>query len=284
VDTFFAEVVGIAQTHSCVEAIAQAKPTQPPFSGAAIIALSCNAKWAISAGGTSDITLLGGGLFSNSNHSEPIYVQKPENLVLESGYKASMVGNGAVNCGNLPAGYPFQCNLPQQTPCPPLPIDNPLLPQIKLPDDCDFTIEGDFKPADGTVLDAGIYCIKGRFVEANFEGDGVAFVMINKGIAWSGNTSIRLTAPLTGTMKNVLFYVLPSNDKAVTINGTSSMNLTGTILAPSSEITINGTADGDAFHSSVIGDTVKLTGTGVFSIEYDSDKNYQMPPQIELTK
>ncbi|MFH2039527.1 MAG: pilus assembly protein TadG-related protein [Chloroflexota bacterium] len=281
VDTFFATVVGITQTHSCVEAIAHAKPTQSPFNGAAVVAMDCHAKWAISASGASAITVLGGGLFSNSDHEQPIYIQKPENLVLQSGYKANMVGDGVHLCNSaLPAGYPYTCNLPQQTPCPPLPVDHPLLPQYE----CDYTITGDFKPADGTVLSPGVYCLEGRFQEANFEGDGVAFVLLNFGIAWSGNDSIRLTAPVSGPMKNTLFYLIPSNDKAVNINGTALMDLTGTILAPSSEITLNGTVDGQAFNSSVIGRTVKLTGAGVFEISYDASTSLQSPPQIELTK
>jgi hypothetical protein len=296
VDTYFGSVVGIPQTHSCVEAIALAQPAYPPFGGAAIIALECHAKWAIEASGTTNIEVRGGGLYSNSDHAEPIKILKPENLVLQPGYAANMVGDGlsASSCtGAIPPGYPFVCNIPQKTPCPPLPDDDPLLPQYI----CDYYYPGDYKPPDGEIIDQGVHCIEGNFYEANFTSElsdpinpdpnkigGVTFVMLNKGIQWSGNNVIRLNAPSKGSTKGLLFYLPPSNASAVTMNGTANTTYIGSILAPSSEITLNGTLDGDAFHSSVIGRTIKLTGTGFFNVYYDSEKNYWFPPQIELTK
>jgi len=277
INTYFASIIGIKNTHSCVEAIAHATPQHAPFGGSAIIALSCDAKWGIEASGSTSVKVYGGGLYSNSSNSEPIYILTSNHLILETGYKANMVG-----CpGKLPAGYPNVCGITQRVPCPPLPPSDPLLPDYE----CDYYYET-FSPNNGDVLDPGVYCISGKFNEANFSGTGVSFVMLNRGITWQGNSNITLSAvdnPDNG-MNGILFYLPPTNNKDVTINGTSTMNLTGTILAPSSRVTLNGTTGADAFHSSVIGDTVKLTGDGVFNLDYETNKNYNVPPQVELTK
>lgn len=279
VDTFFAPILGIDQLHNCVEAIARVRPAAPPAEGAAIVSLGCGGKWDIRAGGATEIVVHGGGVFSNSNHAEAIYIQKPTNLQLDPGYKAEAVG-----CVNVPEGYPYQCHVPARYPCP-LPAEDPLLPQLPYP--CDFEI-GDFKPPQGTILNPGVYCISGTFQEAdNISGTGVTFIMLNQGIAWSGNSTMVLSAPagVNDSTKGLLIYLPPSNGNAVTLNGTANTKFTGTILAPSSNITISGDLAGvGLLKSSFIGKTVKLTGKGEFTVDYKSGENWQYTPQIELSK
>jgi len=279
VDTFFAPIVGINQLNNCVEAIARAKPSDPPGKGSAIISLSCDAKWAIQAGGATEIVVHGGGVYSNSNHAEAIYVQKLTNLQLDQGYKAVAVGGV-----NVPVGYPHeQFVLPPLFPCP-LPPTHPLLLQPPYP--CDFDVPGDFKPPDGTVLTPGVYCIEGSFVEAQITGTGVTFIMLKKGISWQGNKQMQLSAP-TGDVptKGLLIYIPPSNNTAVTLNGTANTKFTGTILAPSSLITVSGDLQGvGEIKSSFIGLEVKLTGKGEFDVNYDAGDVWKYAPQIELSK
>ena len=280
VDTFFGPIVGIDQLHNCVEAIARAKPSEPPGEGAAILSLACDGKRAIEAEGNTEIVVHGGGVYSNSNDAEAIYVQKLTNLQLDPGYKAVAVG-----CVNVPLGYPYECHvLPPLFPCP-LPADDPLLLQPPYP--CDFDIPGDFNPPNGTVLTPGVYCISGFFNEADITGTGVTFIMLNKGISWQGNSQMHLSAP-TGdndSTKGLLIYLPPSNYGAVTINGTANTEFTGTILAPSSQLTISGDLQGVGFFkSSFIGLKVKLTGQGEFTVNYDAGDVWKYAPQIELSK
>jgi hypothetical protein len=279
VDTFFAPIVGIDQLHNCVEAIARAKPGESPGLGSAILSLACDGKWAIQAGGITEIVVHGGGLYSNSNDAEAIYVQKLTNLQLDPGYKAVAVG-----CVNVPLGYPYECHvLPPLFPCP-LPADDPLLLQPPYP--CDFNI-GDFNPPNGTVLTPGVYCISGFFNEADITGTGVTFIMLNKGISWQGNSQMELSAP-TGDndlTKGLLIYLPPSNNNAVTINGTANTNFTGTFLAPSSQVTVSGNLEGvGEIKSTFIGLTIKLTGKGEFTVFYSPGDNWKYKPAIELSK
>jgi hypothetical protein len=71
VSTFFARVVGIPQVHNRVQAIALADDDDsgPLFDGAGIISLNpdCPSQGSFIVSGNSDITILGGGLFSNSD-------------------------------------------------------------------------------------------------------------------------------------------------------------------------------------------------------------------------
>ncbi len=279
VNTFFAPIVGINQLNNCVEAIARAKPSEPPGAGAAILSLACDGKRAIEAGGTTEIVVHGGGVYSNSNDTEAIYVQKLTNLQLDPGYKAVAVGGV-----NVPEGYPYDDYfLPPLFPCP-LPANDPLLLQPPYP--CDFNI-GTFNPPNGAVLTPGVYCISGFFNEAEISGTGVTFIMLNQGISWQGNSLMHLSAP-TGdndSTKGLLIYLPPSNYGAVTINGTANTEFTGTILAPSSQLTVSGDLQGVGFFkSSFIGLKVKLTGRGEFSVNYDAGDVWKYAPQIELSK
>jgi len=279
VNTFFAPIVGINQLNNCVEAIARAKPSESPGLGSAIISLACDGKRAIEAEGATEIVVHGGGVYSNSNDAEAIYVLKLMNLQLDSGYFAEAVGGV-----NVPVGYPYHDYvLPPLFPCP-LPPTHPLL--LQAPYQCDFNIDT-FNPPNGTVLTPGVYCISGFFNEADITGDGVTFIMLNKGISWSGNSQMHLSAPagVSDLTRGLLIYLPPSNYGAVTINGTANTKFTGTILAPSSQITISGDLQGvGELKSSFIGLTVKLTGKGEFNVFYSPGDNWKYKPAIELSK
>ena len=280
VNTFFAPIIGINQLNNCVEAIARAKPSEPPGEGAAILSLACDGKRAIEAEGATEIVVHGGGVYSNSNDAEAIYVQKLTNLQLDPGYKAVAVGGV-----NVPTGYPYDDYvLPPLFPCP-LPAADPLLLQPPYP--CDFDVPGDFNPPNGTVITPGVYCISGFFNEADITGTGVTFIMLNEGISWQGNSQMDLSAPagVTDSTKGLLIYLPPSNNKAVTINGTANTEFTGTILAPSSQLTVSGDLQGvGEIKSSFIGLKVKLTGKGEFNVFYSPGDNWEYKPAIELSK
>jgi hypothetical protein len=78
----------------------------------------------------------------------------------------------------------------------------------------------------------------------------------------------------------------PSNHKSITINGNSSCEMTGTILAVGSKITVNGNSSAEGLNSQIIGDTVVLNGNGNLVIHYNPDDQYQPidPSVIMLTK
>ena len=72
-DTYFAKVIGIPQLHNRVEAIALADTddTGPLFDGNSIVSLNpeCPSQGSMVLGGTADISITGGSIFSNSDDS-----------------------------------------------------------------------------------------------------------------------------------------------------------------------------------------------------------------------
>jgi hypothetical protein len=126
----------------------------------------------------------------------------------------------------------------------------------------------------------------------NFGGAGniycnnVTFFLSSGGITWNGNPEYRLYAPTGGDYEGLLFYMPPSNGSAINIRGNSSCEMTGTILAVSSHITVNGNNWTNGLNSQIIGNTVTLEGNGNMVINYNPDDQYNPidPSSITLTK
>ena len=116
--------------------------------------------------------------------------------------------------------------------------------------------------------------------------NNVTFFLSTGGVTWNGNPEYRLYAPTGGDYEGLLFYMPPSNSSAIRINGNASCEMTGTILAVSSPITVNGNNWTNGLNSQIIGDTVRLEGNGNMVINYDPDDQYQPidPSSISLTK
>lgn len=148
---------------------------------------------------------------------------------------------------------------------------------------------GTFPPNGVEHLQPGVYCVDGNFrLNANDElsGSEVVIVMVDGDVRWNGGAEVNLSAPTSGPYDGLLIYMPPSNDNEIQINGNSDSNFSGTILAPSSDITINGTGSATGMHSQVIGYTVDLGGTNDTYIFYDDDDNYDAPvnPTVELVQ
>ena len=69
------------------------------------------------------------------------------------------------------------------------------------------------------------------------------------------------------------------------MNGNSGSGLTGSILAPCSAVTVDGTGDA-GINGQIIGYTVNISGTSLMKIFYNAGVNYFGPisPKIELTQ
>lgn len=288
VDTFFAPIVGIDQLHNCVEAIARGTPSVITYIqlvyGAAVGALSCTDPQAIKASGSADVTLLEAGAFSNSIDLQAIYVQKAGNLKIPLDKRLCAVGGISVPPGYLPPVTP-PCGLPQLA-CP---LPNYMLPKYT----CDYNYT-DFPPtqSDANVtwtagvanLKAGVYCISGYFPKSNISGTGVTIVMLNLGIAWSGSVSVNLSAPTEGPTKGLLIYLPYGNKEGISFRGTTGLNITGTIFAPDSEISLAGNFGTSALISQWVGDTVSMGGDLMATIEYPNVPSEYHPPTIEMAK
>ncbi|MBI4732265.1 MAG: hypothetical protein HY781_09115 [Chloroflexi bacterium] len=276
VDMFFAQIIGITQTHNCVEAIARARlgAYTPLFYGSAIAATACHGEGTVTAWGNASVTTIDGGVFSNSDDPEAMKILKNENLQVDPDFGVSAVGGI-----DAPDDYPFtQVTGAEQISCP-LPDD--MLPEYG----CDFEYD-DFPPEGVTELESGVYCISGEFTKADLTGVGVTFVMLNEGIQWSGNAEMHFSAPEEGPTKGLLMYLPPTNSNEIRLNGTFELDISGTIFAPAADIVLLGSYEGVAMFSQWIGYTVDMSGADDMFIHYDQGLSWEYPDpaKIELTK
>ena len=116
--------------------------------------------------------------------------------------------------------------------------------------------------------------------------NNVVFFLSSGNVTMNGNPEYRLYAPSGGDYEGLLFYMPASNDKPISINGNTSCQMTGTILAVSSKITVNGNSWANGLDSQIIGDTVMLAGTGDLILNFNPDNQYQPidPSSITLSK
>ena len=100
---------------------------------------------------------------------------------------------------------------------------------------------------------------------------------------------ISLTAPTSGPFDGLLL-LLPSDpgnapDATVTLNGNSTSTITGTIMAMSADVSVEGTGASGIF-GQIIGYTIDLTGASDNSIIYNDAQNYDAlkPGAVEQTQ
>jgi Flp pilus assembly protein TadG len=326
VSTYFAPVVGITELHNCVEAIARAKPgveTSLCY-GALICGLSSTDKNALRTYGGADITLVGGGAFSNSNHAtQALYVANNLSLQIatinpDTGMPFNPpFGVMAVGGFNVPSDYPSPQIHKVQLPYP--------LPLIMMPkqkyvwdpiNDCDYEVvdlpddlpNPPKKPTDIAYMPDGVYCVSGNFTKAVYRNGpigsfnligGVTIVMLNQGFSWTGNTDIILNAPPDCSLNpdpsceppptaGLLIYLPYGNqNKTVKFAGSGNLQMFGTILAPDigSFVQYNGTYDTGVFYSQLVGWKFELGGNAMGLVHWPP-YIYKWPgiPSVELVK
>jgi hypothetical protein len=141
-----------------------------------------------------------------------------------------------------------------------------------------------------TNLNSGVYCVnEGDFIVNGGDtliGDDVVIVVRTGDITINGGGNVQLTAPTEGTFKGLLLFTPESNVGSVTINGDSTVNITGTMLVPACDVKLNGSGSTFSLSSQVIGFTVDISGTATTNIHYDDNSNYDspVPPQVELVQ
>jgi Flp pilus assembly protein TadG len=115
---------------------------------------------------------------------------------------------------------------------------------------------------------------------------GITFYMESGGVQWNGNVGNTFTAPTSGVYKGLLVYLPYGNSSSININGNSGSQFTGSIIAVSSEITLNGNGNTTGLHTQILGYEIKFSGNGTNKIHYNPNEQYTPPanPTIELAK
>jgi hypothetical protein len=118
---------------------------------------------------------------------------------------------------------------------------------------------------------------------------GNAYFYLHQGdIGWAGGSNINLHGPPQDDpfgIGGLLVHKPWENKVPLHITGGSNINITGTFMAPGSEVVFDG---GTTFelHSQIIASQFRTVGTTKVDIWYDPSENYTPPdsPTIEFTK
>jgi hypothetical protein len=301
VDTFFGPVIGVPRITVSSQAITQTRPAEygQMFPGYALVSLApqseCDKKRGFFIHGEASITLQGGGLFVNSDNPECAYVQEGSgSMRIQEGHSFSIVGGASIQKPDLHTPYPPQTGA--------IPMSYP--PPFQMPTvGCGSKIaevigeeqealspgnwDDDFPPPGVTRLESGIYCIGGDvLVEDVLTGDKVVLVVEGGSVKFSGEATIKLSAPRSGDFKGLLLYMPLDNRNRIAINGNFESEFTGTILAPSAEVHLNGIGSSRGYHSQIIGYTIEVNGTDHILINYIDEQNFDAfkMPEVRLTQ
>lgn len=297
-ETFFATIVGIAETESCVEAVARAKTggTAAPFFGNAVVGLNPNG-YGFDAWGNSDWIIEGSGVFTND---DAIKKNNKDNVTFVDGHCVTSVGVAQyfTNCtpsqnnSGMALAYPddIYALLPPTPPCDGVAYrggDGRLYEQVGYEGRGSIVdhFEDDYAP--------GLYCITNANgnMHGTTSGTGVTFYIMDPDftLRFNGGGGFAVSAPTSGTYKGILMFsgitASPcTQDLEYRGNGTSDN--VGTIFLPSACIDVRGNGSSSETNSQIIGYTVSSNGTGDVYINYNDDDNYQIytPATIELTQ
>jgi hypothetical protein len=316
VNTFFARVVGINQTHNHVEAVASkiSHVNNFNFGGNAVVALSPEG-CALMAQGNSNVTINGGGLYSNSDENCSFKKDTCAGILdvnNEDGSQGAvtMVGGYTVNLGCMPdaqldAGGSKQISFPP----PYQEISEPAVcsdPVTSASGSAVTLSPGHYSkippsPSTSSVtLQPGVYCIDttlkanaGDTLQVSAGSPGV-FLYFKPGgsFTFNGSATVQLwgiddtSSPYYG----YLMYLAPNyaggTPSTCTINGNTSDQFTGTIYAPYCNMTLDGTSDPMGFQTQIIAYTVKFSGGANVVLNYDGGSNptWNIPLQVGLAK
>jgi hypothetical protein len=277
--TAFAHFVYNGKMENKVEAVTRIYPRQPLAYGNAIVALNpsiCDGQdYGAVFHGSAVVDVTGGGVFANGclNGSG-----QPDVLVVDGQIKyAEDFDPGNTNWDPSPQHSTER-----------IPEEDYLVgvPDCSHPQAHNVTAN---QLESSSPLSPGLYCVTGNLFLNNtaFSGDQVTIVMLNGEVRINGNVEVRLTAPLTEprptpAIPGLLFYAPASNSSPMTFNGTSDSFFTGTIFAPTSDISLLGTGYQDAYKTQVIGWNVEAGGTADTFITYDDNLNYTIPASLRL--
>ncbi len=298
VKTYFASVVGWRQLTNKVEATARTKTPEVReiLNGQAVISLApnsdCNNKKAFWVHGEATLDITGGGVFVNSANNQCAFLQNGSGSIrIRDNHQINVVGGAmiqkpqlltpGVTVGVASTSYPPAFFMPK------FGCGN----EAVVSEDGTSMTSGSwddiFPPPGVTHLEPGAYCLsKGMDIQGDLEGSNVVFKITDGDIHWSGTANIQLTAPSKGEQKGLLIYVPMDSPNKIVLNAGEESNIRGTILAPASELHLNGNDSKAGFKSQIIAYTIDVNGDSNVIINYKDEQNYNTltMPEIQLSE
>ena len=299
VDTFFGGVIGQDFIINRVSAVTRTKTPELAklVYGYAVVSLAptsdCDTHLSFYLHEEATLDITGGGVFINSNNPDCALVQEASGSIRIRDYNPITIVGGA------------RIQKPQQlTPYPPstgrTPIPYPppfFLPKFGCNKQAEISETGtsmsagswdeDFPPPGVVNLEKGVYCVENFIIGdgIHLSGNNVTF-LVDGELHWSGSATIELSSPKKGDLAGLLVYLPIDNHSKVALNANGYSSIKGTILAPGSEIRINGNASKVGFHSQIIGYRIDAKGQSNVIIKYVEDQNYHAitMPEVDLSQ
>jgi hypothetical protein len=310
----FLQLVFPDALHNEVDAVTRVHPRHPVSPGNAIVALNSDACNGNQNGGifwmnqqdTSTLKVYNGSIFSNGC----IKCNGSPNIVVQCDYVTDPQCNPS-SLGSFGEFPPEMCN-GNWTPPPTYPVDR--LDPTEFTDikpDCSKTTHNlsatDFENLtkhQTYTLAKGLWCVNGDVtINKNNKGykllgDEVT-VVINGSLNIAGGAEVNLTADddthASPQIPGVVFYI-PEPDpfdparcsqspgwRNVSIEGTSTTTLTGSIIAPCSTVSLLGTGNNKII-GQVVGWNVVVGGNAALGVTYNANMAASSPTSMELYK
>jgi hypothetical protein len=156
--------------------------------------------------------------------------------------------------------------------------------------------------SDALTLQSGLYCITGDFTatDGQIDANRVIIVMLGGSLNLSGSASVTLSAlpspanfvSMDGSTWNyggLLIFADPnrytgsSDTKGIHIGGSNGNQYTGTVYAPNTTCEFNGSSGTLTLNSQVYCYTVNLSGSANLQFNFNTNQNWPVPPQLELS-
>lgn len=287
--TAFAQTIMNRPLRNVVTAVARVRPRKALAFGYTIVALNPAACSGQSNGatfhGNPDVTVCGGGIFSNGclrgNGNIDVYV-KDFNCsgVASSGifYATEVTGASKFHPNPQSAAHisanAYALDFTPQELCN--------RPGAHIVNASDLP----------SVLSPGLWCINGSVgLHGNkggqLHGEGVTLVFLNGGLSCNGNCDFRISAPTASpdpypAVPGLLIYSMASSSWK--LNGNNVSYFRGTILLPNADVTLTGTGNENSFMTQVITWNFEGGGTNDSTYKWNDNWMYTEPVTVELNK
>ncbi len=124
-----------------------------------------------------------------------------------------------------------------------------------------FLNNGNFALGSGVPLHANYFMT--YIKQGNFSVSGAAKGLINAPGCSTSDCGVGPAIP------GVLVYMADSNTGTVTLEGSGTVSMTGTVYAPNSAVYVSGAAAANTMNVQIIGRMVSVTGSGVINMNQD---------------
>lgn len=302
--TTFAKLISRNNLTTKVTSVARVYPKQNLAYGNALAALGNSCGYGvggISLTGGATVTALQGGVFSNSCIVGP----NNSSFIMTGGGSVAYHGNLGFSGSIIGGPLVYSPDPMPALPIPKNPCTNPPATWTTISDSGTYnpgyyngiSVAKDNKNQLGTVLNPGLYCIKGNITAqggAVLTGHKVTIYMMNGNIGFDANAIINLTAPdcesptaecgVPPAIRGIVIYLNPDYQHTLAFAPSSGSYIEGTILGTTTTVILQGHADPNALHSQIICNNYSANGNTDLVINLSGAETYQVPSSLELHK